>query len=385
MPPFAGGGMGGADWNAAEGEAGHVLNRTHWVEGGLVEILPETTLTEGNATEVLAAIPPLGFVVGDNYIVKVNGAEYACVAGAYEDKGVPGISLIISDLNTFIAELPPEMVAETGLNVYIEVDVDVVPLPITLSIYHNSEIVHKLDPKFLPEGLPYVEENGVLLEETDAVEGTEPTFGKSWQIGKAPMVTAGETYTIIYNGAKYDCVCYSGESVGMNNGFINSGFLFGNFAVIGGADTGEPFAIVVNPTYQAIMALDLSGATSVRIGIMGKVYHKLDTNFLPVLVVKFAEREDGSLVSLSHTHQQMINALREFVPVIGCIRDFAKTGFRPAFVYCTWQDGYVVDISGGLEFHHPEGTGAAYGDYYLDGDTSNKTIGNELWRKSGNN
>ena len=33
-PPFAGGGMGGADWNAAEGEAGHVLNRTHWVEYG---------------------------------------------------------------------------------------------------------------------------------------------------------------------------------------------------------------------------------------------------------------------------------------------------------------------------------------------------------------
>lgn len=225
----------------------------------------------------------------------------------------------------------------------------------------------------------WVEESGVLLEETDAVESTDPNFGKCWNINNAPNLTIGETYTIVYNGVPYDCVCQAAP-----DGLVSdpAAAAMGNFSVIGGANTGEPFAMMILPAYQTIVNLDLTGAASVRIGIMGEVYHKLDPNFMPVLFVKFAEREDGSLVSLSHTHQQMLNALREFVPVIGYIRNFAETGFRPAFGYCLHTDGYVVDISGGLEFHHPEGTGAAYGDYYLDGDASNKTIGNELWLTS---
>lgn len=122
-------------------------------------------------------------------------------------------------------------------------------------------------------------EQGYLLEETDAVEGTDPTFGKSWTIAKAPILTIGETYTVIYNGVPYDCVCHSGDDSGLS--FAKGGFLMGNFSVVGGANTGEPFAMVIFPSYQMIMNLDLTGATSVRIGIMGEVVHKMDDKFLP--------------------------------------------------------------------------------------------------------
>lgn len=258
-PPFAGGGMGGADWNAAEGEPGHVLNRTHWVE-----------------------------------------------------------------------------------------------------------------------------ENGVLLEETDAVEGTDPTFGKIWMIAKALILTVGETYTIIYNGVPYDCMCYPGDVLGSS--FAKGGFVMGNFSVVGGANTGEPFAMVISPSSQMIMNLDLTGATSVRIGIMGEVYHKLDTNFLPVLVVKFVEREDGNLVSTSHTYQQMKNAIMDGAPVVCIVKYSDGLGGSTAFLSCGDGDSLIIGVKhdAGLQectwfraFEYPK--------YYLDNDTDNKTIGNELWWKSGNN
>lgn len=56
----------------------------------------------------------------------------------------------------------------------------------------------------------------------------------------------------------------------------------GNFSPVGGANTGEPFAMLIFPGAQ-IVALDLTGATSVRIGINGpgEIVHKIDPKFLP--------------------------------------------------------------------------------------------------------
>ena len=363
-----------------------------WVEKKMVEILPETTFTEENMVEVFAALPPLGLVLGDTYIVKMNGTEIPIVAGVQDMGGtVPAVSLIDPNGMWVIVDLPTELAAQHGFNVIMEGDLD---FPTTIAIYHNSETIHKLPGKFLPGGVPYVEKSMVeilaettiplegvegilpdvlplvvgqtyvvtwdgeeytyvaqdfsvlipgavglgsdqtgkgiivaapgigtvvsvngdekaettisiyqgdiihhpisgellpegvpyvykdyILEETDAVEGTDPTFGKSWTIAKAPILTIGETYTVIYNGVAYDCVCYSGDDSGLS--FAKGGFLMGNFSVVGGANTGEPFAMVILPSYQTIINLDLTGATSVRIGIMGKVGHKVDELCLP--------------------------------------------------------------------------------------------------------
>lgn len=102
---------GGADWNAAEGEPGHVLNRTHWVEETRVVIQenerqgagPVYGAKEGYGNPTLddgdGAIGLLSsaIVPGDTYIVTLNGVEYTGVA--YEggaDIDGPGVHLFHS-------------------------------------------------------------------------------------------------------------------------------------------------------------------------------------------------------------------------------------------------------------------------------------------------
>jgi hypothetical protein len=87
-----GGGTGGsADWNASEGEAGHVKNRTHWVEE-VILFDGEVTTSEmygmfGNNTAI--SIP---LSVGEHYTVVFNGVTYECEARALADFG--GMSYI---------------------------------------------------------------------------------------------------------------------------------------------------------------------------------------------------------------------------------------------------------------------------------------------------
>lgn len=128
----------------------------------------------------------------------------------------------------------------------------------------------------------YTEDGMVeILPEVDLTEFTDPIFGKAWMVYEAPNLTVGETYTVIYNGVEFECVCYPGEATGLN---LGADFLaMGNFTIVGGDNTGEPFAMVVFPDLPQIVCVDLVGSTSVRIGFMAEVeiVHKLPAKFLP--------------------------------------------------------------------------------------------------------
>lgn len=151
------------------------------------------------------------------------------------------------------------------------------------------EPVSTLPNGLLPDGVPYIESNGVLLEESEATSFTHQTFGQMWGIYEGiPDLKVGETYTVTYNGTPYECVCQTAPS-----GLITdtSAVAMGNFSVVGGADTGEPFAMLISYTYQEIDIIDLSGASAVKVKICGTVYHKITTDLLPkqneVYTVKF--------------------------------------------------------------------------------------------------
>lgn len=359
-----------------------------YTEGEMAEILPECQPVFDGTTGLPNAgyiTQPFALIIGERYTVVFNGTEYKCVcqdAGALGEmySGVPGLMNEGVDVET--EEGLVFGILNTGGGsggVYGLIVLPAEPTEaVTLSI-RTDEIHHPIPSELLPEGVPYVYK-GYLLEETDAVESTDPTFGKNWVITKSPSLTVGETYTIIYNGVPYDCVCDSGDDY--NLGFAKGAFLMGNKAAIGGTNTGEPFAMVVFPSIQ-IVSLDLTGATSVRIGIMGKVGNKMDDRCMPdtarVLVVKFAEREDGNLVSTSHTREQIIKELRRGIPVVGNVE--MQYSFSTVLLFTTGSDGYVVDVYNGYRWSHPHGDGSAYDRFYVDGDTSNKTIGNEIWEK----
>lgn len=154
-----GGGGGGAtpDWNAAEGEPGHVLNRTHWVEKFEGEVFPETAL-EVEEGQVLIFDPINNFVVGGTYTVTLNGVDYVCVASEYDmdtytavtigNTALTGVSGY-DDVPFAMVVVPPDRVETEGIGAMFmmleEYDEYVV------KIYGNAEIVHIIDDKFLPK------------------------------------------------------------------------------------------------------------------------------------------------------------------------------------------------------------------------------------------
>lgn len=70
------------DWNAVEGEPGHILSRTHWVQTGF--LLPETTATLNEDLGGAPIVDSPGLENGVEYTVTYNGTEYVCTAVAMQ-------------------------------------------------------------------------------------------------------------------------------------------------------------------------------------------------------------------------------------------------------------------------------------------------------------
>ncbi len=81
----------GADWNASEGEPGHVLNRTHYVKGMEQKTLLDVTVSVSGNQFMMSGIVPI--VVGNTYTVTWDGTEYECVATEADYMGVTAPAL----------------------------------------------------------------------------------------------------------------------------------------------------------------------------------------------------------------------------------------------------------------------------------------------------
>lgn len=124
------------DWNAPEGAAGHILNRTHYVEEEV--FLEETTYISNNRIRT-----PNPLVIGETYNVYWNGTKYECVC--YEDSSMP----TLAGKGPNGDESYPFMIVYMSIGV--AVNCESVPRG-TIAITTQGN-VHKLDSKFLPESL----------------------------------------------------------------------------------------------------------------------------------------------------------------------------------------------------------------------------------------
>ena len=147
----------------------------------------------------------------------------------------------------------------------------------------------------------WVDPNGAILEETRATSYTHDTFGKAWLVETKIHLEVGKTYTVVYNRETYECVCQSAPA-----GLINdpNAMGMGNFSVVGGANTGEPFAMLISEKYGRVDIIDLVGSANVRVSILGgEVIHKLDSKFLnldwlPVRAVNIIPEYTGTVEAL---------------------------------------------------------------------------------------
>lgn len=288
------GGTGGAqpDLNAAPGEPGHVLHRTHYTEIVEGEILPETTV-EINPDEGAGVLlwPVLELEVGEEYTVTWNGVEYKTVGVDGAALGEGGVVLgnfgqLTGEGDTgepfVLMAAPPEMVADIGFAIMVA------PLDgsasATVSIYGKTKIIHKLDSKYLPEGYPHVsvtqgEAMGDTRYSVDEESGT--AF-----LNNTPKIITGGEYTVTWRNTEYVCVALDGAAIGQTGGVV-----LGNVgALTGGNVTDEPFVIAIPPADSEMAAMGvgvivvpLDGSTTGWVRIDGPVptYTPIIREFLP--------------------------------------------------------------------------------------------------------
>lgn len=148
LKEYGGGGDGNhapADWNAKAGEPGHVLNRTHWVEDRIGEVLPECQLIPGDEAFSYPITPEL--INGEKYTVVWNGVGYECTALKIEgtfalgNLGVMDESLEATEDPFVVLIIPGYMLQAMPLDGSTSV---------TLAIRGVIETVHKLAEKFVP-------------------------------------------------------------------------------------------------------------------------------------------------------------------------------------------------------------------------------------------
>jgi hypothetical protein len=152
MGQKAGGGSGGgapADWNAKEGEAGYIKNRTHWEEEGvLVQLLPETKVAIEGGQGFVENVLPLAD--GETCVVSWNGVEFECVG--QDDGG----GVCVGDIYTISGgakgtESTGEPFFITWLNGAIMIFCFDDSAEVDLSIVAKRTTINKIDQKYLPD------------------------------------------------------------------------------------------------------------------------------------------------------------------------------------------------------------------------------------------
>ena len=129
----------------------------YYTEGGLVEILPETTLTtdENNPGEFAITENPPVLEAGKTYIVNWNGTEHKCIGLDLSALASGGVGL--GDVYTYTdgavgtaATGEPFIILYVPGTALFAGDIYSGATSVTIAIYGNGEIVHKLDAKYLP-------------------------------------------------------------------------------------------------------------------------------------------------------------------------------------------------------------------------------------------
>ena len=281
-------------------EAADYQPRTHYSETGMIDVLPETTVTvDPDPTNSTNIHVDLELVEGNTYTVVWNGTEYTCVAQVYsEDDGTGdtmNVGLALGNSNALtggestnepfvIIDILPEYVELLGLKGKV-VSLDGSTIA-TFSIKGEGEIVHKLDEKYLPETVPLLEtrevENVILPETTVTVD---PDMGAGI-ISAEFILEAGKTYTVGYNGVDY--VVSNGILIDPTTGVFvigNAGALDESMPV-----TTDPFVIMyIELDYDdegnPIMTwgvIPLDGSESVTLSIREENEAlKLNENYMP--------------------------------------------------------------------------------------------------------
>ena len=277
----AGGGLGAQpNWNQNDPtKEDYIKNRPFYEELNVWTTLLSTTQYgpfEFNSTfnaymyEIKATYQ---LVVGNTYKITWDGAEYQCVA--QDASAIMPDSVALGNCSAFGLDGNNEPFAIATDNRYIAY-MSNTDGNHTVAIEELGTLVHKIDGKYLPEGMGYIEIiKDEIIPET-RFDGfavmQEPLYAISISLGFEPIIDG--KYTVRWDGVDYTVP-----------GVLVSGvFCLGNTNYADMLPGGDiPFAIISHPTSEGVYFVTESTAESHTVAISGpvKVAHKMDKDCLP--------------------------------------------------------------------------------------------------------
>ena len=137
----------------------------------------------------------------------------------------------------------------------------------------GGSVPEPLTYDYMPEGYPKKSmQTTTLMEEQEvAFELDSGTyFGKP---ANAFDIVEGQTYTVVWDGTEYECVCVE----------FNLLLWIGNLSILGqGADTGEPF--IYDTEFHAFTTNDTSASHTISVKTTAETVTPMAAEFLPSAV-----------------------------------------------------------------------------------------------------
>ena len=235
----------GADWNAAEGEPGHVLNRTHWTEGQHSSVIYTASglVIEEEAVFIPVILP---VAVGETYTVNINGVDYMANAIDAAEINNPGAIVLLNEganldtMENLVFMIMAYPVLSDGIGaVLVLMDKSVTTVDITIT-HTPKEVIHKLDNKYLDlDWLPTKKR-----KETELLAATTLESNTAIPEIRANNVSPDDILLVSFDGTVYETVvkAYVAEGIPL--------WYSGNLAILGELysgeyeNTGEPFLIL---------------------------------------------------------------------------------------------------------------------------------------------
>lgn len=177
------------DWNAAEGEEGHILNRPFYTEDSeyVLEEIPINGEWDGDTRYDF--ISPLNLAIGETYIVNWDGVDYTVVGKAYKENNILTCVSLGGE-----SEHPFFIFGESGYNGN-DACAYGTKCSFTISRMVNTNILK-------PTIINFNESVGMIYE-------TLP-------------LNIGDTYIVYWNGIGYPCVAQDLDgAVGLGNGIYD--------------------------------------------------------------------------------------------------------------------------------------------------------------------
>ena len=326
-----------ADWNQNDAETeNYVKNRTHYEEV-VKQIMVNENLDFSNCETVNWGQTKVGYlyedislslIVGDEYDVCFDGVTYSCksfmdgefdnvvigngafVADCNEDNGLPFAVGNYSSGETYAYVIVADQNAHA------------------ISVATSSTVVHKLDKKYLPDGIsPQSDWNQNDVNKEDYIKNRTHYTGFEESI-KIPEITVssweekdeelnsyrcfieftdieeeltlyedeGKPYFVIFDGIKYDCLVWDGDEVYG----IGKSALCGNRAY---SNDDIPFCAILFSTSGFLYAKE-PGDHSFVLGKYEEVVYKLDEKYIPDSIAR-SDIQEELVEKVSHIEEKM--------------------------------------------------------------------------------